>query len=126
MYGIVVHANTISMILNEDYVNEWAGWQENLIAFLVVFLNVLLFAWINRKHGDWFDMLTLLAQIIEVLLLSFLMIELFNSYSFKLNLTVTLAGVALVGTCFELYEKVFKLLFFRLKERLFTKRQLAE
>jgi CHASE2 domain-containing sensor protein len=126
MYGIVVHANTVSMILDEDYVDELEGWQENLIAFLVVFLNVLLFSWIDRKFPDWFDMLTLLAQIIQVLLLTLIMIQLFNLFSFKLNLTVTLAGVALVGTCFELYEKVFKMLFLRLKEKLFTKKVAVE
>jgi ABC-type uncharacterized transport system permease subunit len=39
------------------------------------------------------------------------MIEAFNLFSFKLNLTVALAAIALVGTSFELYTTVIKSLF---------------
>jgi hypothetical protein len=110
MYGIVVHANIISMILNEDYINELEEWQTYLIAFVLVFLNVALLIKISEKIPLWFDVLTLLAQLAQVAILGLLMVQFFNWYSFKLNLTVTLAGVALVGTCFELYTTFLKVL----------------
>jgi hypothetical protein len=103
MYGVVVHANIVSMILAEDYVNELQAWQEYAIAFVLVFLNVVLFSVITRKIPIWFDSLSLLIQIIQVVILSFLMVELMAVSNFKLNLTLSLAAVALVGTCFELY-----------------------
>ena len=108
MYGIVVHANIVSMILSEDYVDELAEWQAYLIAFLMVFLNVALFFKINARLPLWFDALSLFAQLAQVAILGLLMVQFFAWYNFKLNLTVTLAGIALVGTCFELYNSFFK------------------
>ena len=40
MYGVVVHANVVSMILNEDYIDIMPLWQSILIAILVTFLTV--------------------------------------------------------------------------------------
>src|SRR5688572_2252072 len=37
MYGPVVHANIVSMILNEDYVEELVEWQEYAIAVILCF-----------------------------------------------------------------------------------------
>jgi CHASE2 domain-containing sensor protein len=128
MYGIVVHANVVSMILNEDYVDQIPYWEyfQYVFAFFVVFLNVVLFFWINTRLPVWFDTLSLLIQLAQVLMFSFLMIELFDKISFKLNLTVTLAGVALVGTCFELYGSVFKMIGRKIRDRLFTKKEIGE
>ncbi len=103
MYGPVVHANVISMILTEDYIDEMSAWQEWAIAIIVCFLNVALFWLIYQRIPDWFDGISVVLQLIQIILLSFLMIYFFNWYSFKLNLTITLVALALVGTCFELY-----------------------
>ncbi|MBZ0244667.1 MAG: CHASE2 domain-containing protein, partial [Cyclobacteriaceae bacterium] len=45
MYGPVVHANIVSMILNEDYIDELPDWLEWVIAIILCFINVALF-WI--------------------------------------------------------------------------------
>ncbi len=103
MYGLVVHANIISMILAEDYIEVMAAWQEWSIAIIVCMLNVALFWLIHHRIPDWFDGITVMLQLIQIVLLSFLMIYFFNWYGFKLNLTVTLGALALVGTCFEIY-----------------------
>jgi CHASE2 domain-containing sensor protein len=111
MYGVVVHANIVSMILSEDYIDELAPWQEYAIAILLVFLNVVLFAIITRRNAIWFDSLSLLIQVIQVVILSYLMVQVLSWSNFKLNLTLSLAAVALVGTCFELYGSVVKRVF---------------
>ena len=103
MYGLVVHANIISMILSEDYIEVIPEWQEWAIAIIICMLNVALFWLIHNRIPDWFDGITVLLQLIQILLFSFLMIYFFNWYQFKLNLTVTLGAIALVGTCFEIY-----------------------
>lgn len=103
MYGIVVHANIISMILKEDYVYQMAHWQEYLVAFIVLMLTVALFFKIEEKLPIWYDLLSLLIQVVLVVIFSSIMIFAFHLYSIKLNFTTTLAAAALVGTCFELY-----------------------
>jgi CHASE2 domain-containing sensor protein len=108
MYGVVVHANIVSMILAEDYINELTLWQEYGIAFSLVFLNVMLFTLIVRRIPVWFDSLSLLVQVIQVVIMGYLMVQVMTWSNFKLNLTLSLAAVALVGTCFELYGTLVK------------------
>jgi len=124
MYGVVVHANIISMILGEDYVDELAPWQELAIAFLVCFFNVALFIKITRKIPLWFDGLSILLQLVQIVICTFLMMYIFYWLNFKLNLTYTLAALALVGTCFELYNGVFREILKAIKKsKVFTKKK---
>jgi CHASE2 domain-containing sensor protein len=108
MYGVVVHANIVSMVLSEDYIDELLPWQEYVIAFILVFMNVVLFSIITRRMPVWFDSLSLLVQVIQVVILGYLMVQVPAWSNFKLNLTVSMADVALVGTCFELYGTLVK------------------
>ena len=103
MYGVVIHANVVSMILKEDYVDEMSFWQQIVLAFLVLLLTSALFFKIEEKMPIWYDLLSLLIQVTMFALFSFAMILVFSYYSIKLDFTLTLAAVALVGTCFELY-----------------------
>lgn len=124
MYGVVVHANAVSMILNEDYVGELAKWQQNAIAVILCFLNVALFSLIHDRIPKWFDILTIVLQLLQIVLITFAMMYVFSWADFKLNLTVTLAALALVGTCYEIYESVVKAMVTRLHPgRLFTKKR---
>jgi CHASE2 domain-containing sensor protein len=106
MFGVVVHANILAMILNEDYVNELADWQKYFIAFLVCFLTVAFFIFIDRKIPAWFDALSVLIQIFQILAFSLLMVEIFANFSFKLDLTLTLAVSALVGPCYDIFKSI--------------------
>jgi CHASE2 domain-containing sensor protein len=122
MYGVVVHANAVSMILNEDYVDELVLWQQVAIAFVICFLNVALFGYINTKLPLWFDGLSIMLQLLQIVVCTFLMIYVFKWFTFKLNITLALAAIAIVGTCFELYNSVLKTGFYFIKNRLLTKR----
>lgn len=104
MYGVVVHANAVSMILNEDYIDVMPMWQSVILAILLVFLTTALFFKIEEKLPIWYDLLSLFIQLGLFILLSLAMILTFSYYSMKLEFTIPLAAVALVGTCFELYK----------------------
>jgi hypothetical protein len=45
---------------------------------------------------------------VQFLVCTFLMIYALYWFDFKLNLTATLAALAVVGTCFELYHSVLR------------------
>lgn len=122
MFGVVVHANIVSMIMNEDYIEKMENWQEWLMAIVLSYLNVALFSLIYIKLPDWYDGITKLIQVVELLVLSFLMVEIFDLFSYKFDTTVTLAAIALVGDSFEIYSGVIKNTYKRIKHRFrFTK-----
>jgi CHASE2 domain-containing sensor protein len=117
MFGAVVHANVVSMILNEDYVETMPAWQEVAMAIIICLLNVALFSVINTHLPLYYDGITKLLQLIQLLAYSTLMVLIFHWYTFKLDITITLAAVALVGDVFEVYMSVIKNLYLKILGR---------
>jgi hypothetical protein len=109
MYGVVVHANIISMIMNEDYVEELAEWQKYFFAITICLINVALFWLIMTKTPILFDTLSLSLQLIQLVFFAVLIPYVFYWYHLKLDITMGLAILALVGPCFEIYISVIAL-----------------
>ncbi len=103
MYGVVVHANIISMILNNSYIDNMSETTSNAVAFIILFFNVLLFTIIYYKFSAWYDGVTKLLQLVQALIFVFIIILVFHLFSFKLNLTYTIIVVLLAGDVLEVY-----------------------
>jgi CHASE2 domain-containing sensor protein len=106
MFGPVVHANVIAMILNEDYIDELADWQKYAIAFVVCLLTVALFIAIDKRLPMWFDALSVLIQLSELIIIGTIILSAFASWNLKLDLTLSLAVSALVGPCYDIYKSL--------------------
>lgn len=106
MFGLVVHANIVSMILNGDFINQLEEWHKYVIAFVFCFFNVALFFYIKSKFPVWFDSLSLLIQVSQIFLLMLFTVMVFAWYNFKLDLTLTLVTIALAGPVFGFYDNV--------------------
>jgi CHASE2 domain-containing sensor protein len=106
MFGPVIHANSVAMILNEDYIEELPDWAQLATAALMCFLNVLLFYWIDTRFPLLYDGLSVILQIIQIILISSIVVWAFNKFSWKLELSSTLAAIALVGPCFDISKSV--------------------
>lgn len=104
MFGVVVHANIVAMILKEDYVNALTNWQKYAIAFLVCFLTVALFIKIDRNLPAWFDTLSVTIQVVQILAISGMIVYFFAHFTFKLDLAITLGASALVGPSYDIYK----------------------
>lgn len=108
MFGGVVHANVITMILNEDYITQLTKVQSWILAILICLLNVTAFSWIYKKIPRWYDGITKLIQAVEFLAILFVMIYVMDYYSLKLDLTIALITVAVAGDSLEVYYGVVK------------------
>ena len=104
MFGLIVHANVVSMILDEDYINTIEDWAKYVIAFLVCLFTVALFIWIDRNLPAWFDALSVTIQLVELLLISLVIIQAFSLWNLKLDLTVAIAVSALVGPSYDIFK----------------------
>jgi CHASE2 domain-containing sensor protein len=121
MYGVVIHANIISMILNQDYLDQMSEGAGNLVAILVCFLNVVIFSMIYYKLDRWYDGITKLIQLVEALILTFIIIIVFHYFNFKLNLTVTIIAVLFAGDSLEVYYGVIVNAYEKIEKRWLTK-----
>lgn len=117
MFGVVVHANILAMILNEDYINGLPEWMEYTIAFIICILNVFLLYWVDTRFPIWFDGLQVIIQVVEIVLVSGIIVLVFSKFNFKLDLTLTLGALALVGPCFDMYKSLEMTIVKKIKSR---------
>ena len=103
MYGVTVHANIISMILNNDYINTTPFTIDVLIAFLIVFLNVSLFFWVGTHYKLYYDLISKSIQLIEVAVIFFLNLLVLLFLDYKLDLTFAIVCLVFSGDLTELY-----------------------
>lgn len=118
MFGPVIHANAAIMILNEDYIDEIPEWLKYIIATLVCILTVALFKVIDEKLPIWYDALSVIIQIVQILIISGLVVYTFSVSNLKLDLTLSMAVTALVGPCYDLLKPLQTIL-----EQWLTKRR---
>lgn len=113
MYGIVIHANIVSMILNGTYIDQMAEYISLIIAWLLTYMNALVLIVIKKNLKDWFGGLTKLILTSQALANLLLGLYIFNSFSYKINLTLALVAVFLVPTSIDIYQnyidKIFRL-----------------
>jgi len=108
MYGVVIHANVLSMIMERTYIDAMPFWLSMVVGFAVLVLNVVLFTFIYTHAENWYDTLAILLQLSQSLLILWLTIAVFDAFRYKLALTPALVGVALVGTVHDLYQDSLK------------------
>lgn len=114
MFGPVIHANIVAMILDEAYIEEIGLGAQVVIAVILCFLNVLLFWWLDKNFPLLYDALSVIIQLIQILLVSLTTIYIFAYFNLKLDLSLTMAAVALIGPCFDIYKGVENLILKRL------------
>lgn len=117
MFGGVVHANIVSMILDEDYIDSMPENAGIILAIIMGLINVFLFKIVYASLPRWYDGITKVFQLIELAFFSFLMIRIFEIYSYKADFTLTLIVIALSGDSIEVYHGVVKNLFSKEKRK---------
>jgi CHASE2 domain-containing sensor protein len=106
MFGPVLHANVVAMILNEDYINTIPNWATYVIAFLVCLLTIELFVLIDKKLPTWFDALSFIIQVVLLIVISSIIIFSFAYFNLMLELTLALGVTALVGPCYDIFKSL--------------------
>jgi len=117
MYGIVIHANIISMILNGNYINIMPSWISIFLAIIICFLNLKMLIWINEKFKDWLGGLTKLTIFFFTVLNLFLSLEILHYFNYQINLTLALIAIVLGNTGREFYDNYINRFVHKLKKQ---------
>ncbi len=103
MYGVVIHANIVSMILDANYINQASPWLEYSLMLLITLLSAALFSFFFRKVGYWYDALTILCQLILSTLIVAIGLYAFVTYNLKISINFTILIVFVIGIFIEIY-----------------------
>lgn len=104
MYGVVIHANILRMILNNRYIFTIAPWASFLFAILLCYFNVLLLEQIHEQHPRWYHPIMRILQVLEFLVLFFVISFLFYAFRIKWDFTVGMLALALYFDIMLSYE----------------------
>jgi len=78
---------------------------------------VALFIIIDDRLPIWFDGMSVLIQIFQIILISILVVKIFEWFSFKLDLTIAMGVSALVGPCYDIFKSTQNEIISRLTRR---------
>ncbi|OSZ80008.1 hypothetical protein CAP36_01725 [Chitinophagaceae bacterium IBVUCB2] len=104
MNGIVVHANIISMALEDNYIKKLPSWANLLIAVLVCWLHMSFFVRYYLESHIWFHLVAKIAQVASAIFFVWLGIYLFDKYRLKVDLKLSLLVIVLAVDVIYFYE----------------------
>lgn len=104
MYGVTVHANIISMLLDHDYINEIPDWGLYLFALIIFFMNYLFFIRLVKKNLFVFIPFVRVLQAVQFVILFTLCIIAITFFNLKIGFILIITAVVLSYELFEFYE----------------------
>lgn len=103
MFGVVAHANIVAMILKEDYINSVPDTLVYLLSVLFIVINTWFFTWMFLNLGEWWDGISMMVALVEVLLISSLTIFIFHLFNLKFDITFMILALFVTGNLVEVY-----------------------
>lgn len=104
MNGIVVHANIISMALDNNYIKKVPLWGNLLLAVLVCWLHMSFFVHYYLESHIWFHLAAKIAQVASAIFFVWLGIYLFDKYRLKVDMKLSLITIVLAVDVIYFYE----------------------
>ena len=104
MFGVVIHANIISMLLDKDFIEEFYISLIYLIAFLISFINYFCFKGIIQKYRFMQRLYVRLFQILEFLFFFSTAIIILAFWNWKLSFFFIATTIILSFELFHIYE----------------------
>lgn len=103
IYGIVIHANIISMILNGQHINQMPDWFAILIGIILLHFNVVVFHYILHKYAIWYGAWSKAIQLIQSLILVICILLVFENFNYHMELSLAIGGLLLAGDLVEIW-----------------------
>jgi len=110
MYGVVIHANIVSMLLAEEYIDDMSDWTALMLAVILCYVNIALFYYIEEQAPSFYGGIVKLIQFGEAIGLMFASIEAQYVFNYNIQVGLMLAVILLVPDLYELYDSSMRFL----------------
>ncbi len=115
MYGLVIHANILRMVLEKDHIKVIPKWITAALSFLITWLILPIMGGLFFKGDLWFNSVGTLLQLVGSLLIVFLTLLSYTYLNIKFDPGLLLACLVLLPTFINLYEALLNFLKHKLK-----------
>ncbi len=107
MFGTVIWANIMAMILNNDYIRELSTTEEFVVALLACLFHVALLLVIFQRWPIWYDVCAVGLIISQLAVYSLLRFNLFVHFNLRMNLVITVTSLAIAGISVTVYKELW-------------------
>lgn len=114
MYGLIVQANILRMVLDKDFITNVPSWLNWMIAFLFTLLLIPLFSRWFIHRPMWSHLWMMLVQLFLSILFVYIIILLFANGNLKIEAAAILATMLLLGDVILFYDASVKFFRYRL------------
>lgn len=104
MNGIFVHANILSMVIENKFVKKVPLWGNILLAIFVCWLHMSFFIHYYLESHIWFHLAAKIAQVLSAILFIWLGSVIYSRYHVKVDMKLTLITIALAVDVIYFYE----------------------
>lgn len=108
MYGLVIHANVIAMMLDESYINQSPAWLTLTLAIVCTFLSVMLFSYLFNNYETVYRLGRKTIQFILSLTMLLVIVFSFHWFNYFIRLELTAACVLLSTGSMRMYYRTVK------------------
>ncbi|MCK9203042.1 MAG: CHASE2 domain-containing protein [Saccharofermentanaceae bacterium] len=115
MYGVVIHANIVSMILAGDYINVMPTWQCILFSFILCYFYVIFITWLNTRNPLLFNVVYPVFLLLLNVLIIYVFFLIYKYFNCSINSGYFLAPILLYRTFLTYYERLLLVIDRRVK-----------
>lgn len=108
MYGVTIHANIISMINNQNYINTVATWISSILAFLVCLINVDYIRKVKKRLTDYYGGIAKTLIFLQTTIILIINVNIFLFFDYKMSFTLMLVGLIFIPSTVILYDNLLK------------------
>lgn len=105
MFGILIHANIISMILNKTYIDEVPFLLSGIILILLIYINALLFKGVYKYFKNYYGLSSKALIIVESVFILLFLLFIFNYFFIKFEIKLLLISIVFLPDILEIYFK---------------------
>lgn len=104
MNGVFIHANILSMALENSYITKLPTWFNWLVAILIGWLHMAIFIKYYLDHHIWFHLVAKIAQLLSAIFFAYAGIWMFEKFRIKLDMKLTLYVIVMAVDVIYFYE----------------------
>ncbi|MEQ1796365.1 MAG: CHASE2 domain-containing protein [Lacibacter sp.] len=117
MYGCVIHANILRMILDKDYIKVVPPWRVFLVSFIILWMILPFMCGLFFKGDLWFNSVGTLVQLIGSFFIVAASVFTYKYFNTKFDPGLLTGCLVLLPTFINLYEALLMFLRYKLKIR---------
>jgi CHASE2 domain-containing sensor protein len=106
MFGVVIHANIINMILNETYIDPVPTWIKVVFGIIVAYFSVVLLYTAFLAYPLMYGTLSKIIQFVLWISVLFVIVGIFYTYRIKYDADLAVVALLLAGDMVEIYHEI--------------------